>query len=88
MAEILKYCVCSQTCSHVLTVVQVPHCRVIGEAWIKVCHQRGNILRGGQHPMSDLPHEDEPCVTQVHISKYSEMFSTSVQLKNEIDVKE
>lgn len=66
---------CSQTCSHVLTVVQILHCGVIGEAWIKVCHQRGDVLRGGQHPMGDLPHEDEPCVTQVHVSKYSKIFS-------------
>lgn len=55
---------CSWTRCPVLTIVQVLHCGVLGEARVKVGHQGSHVLRGGQHLVSDLPHEDEAWVTQ------------------------
>lgn len=43
-----------------LTVVRVAHCGVLGEAGVKVGHEGGNVLRGSQHSMSNIAHEDEP----------------------------
>lgn len=43
-----------------LTIVQVLHNRLLGEAGVKVGHEGGDVLCGCQHAMSDLPREDEP----------------------------
>lgn len=42
------------------TIVQIPHCGVFRKTGVKVGHERSDVLRGSQHSMSYLPHEDEP----------------------------
>lgn len=43
-----------------LTIVQILHGRLLGEAWIKVRHKGGDVLRCCQHAVCDLPHENKP----------------------------
>lgn len=43
-----------------LTVVEVDDGGVPGHAGVKVRHQRGNVLRGREHPMDHVTRVDEP----------------------------
>lgn len=42
------------------TVVEVDDGGVPGHAGVKVRHQRGNVLRGREHPMDHVTRVDEP----------------------------
>lgn len=43
----------------VLTIIQVLHGGVAGVAGVEVGHERCDVLRGCQHAVDDVPHEDE-----------------------------
>lgn len=47
-------------CRLPLTVVKVDDGGVPGHAGVKVRHQRGNVLRGCEHPMDHVTRVDEP----------------------------
>lgn len=42
------------------TIIQVLHGGIFGDAGIKIGHERGDVLRGRQHVVSDVSCENEP----------------------------
>ena len=42
-----------------VTVVQVLHSGFFGGAGVEISHERGDVLRGGEHAMRDVPHENK-----------------------------
>lgn len=52
-----------RSCSNAVTIVEVDDSRVPGDTWVKVGHQRSDVLGRSEHPMDHVPCVDETCGT-------------------------
>lgn len=49
-----------------LTIIRVKHSRVLGQTWVKVSHQRGDVLSGCEHSMDYISSVKETCERKKH----------------------